>query len=87
MVGLTVGPARLVEENLPHPTSYESPFELRYLLDGDRVVPVPLPRGYRQLVADETVLEEVEHGELVPRHDVCVRLCLDLGPGLRHRGL
>ena len=44
------------------------------------IVPVSFPRGHGVLVADEAVLEEVEDGELVSRHDVAVRLRLDLAP-------
>lgn len=57
-----------------------------FLGAGD-IVPIPFPRGDGQVVAHESVLEEVEDGELGPRHDISVGLGLDLAPGLRQRGL
>jgi hypothetical protein len=45
-----------------------------------RLVPVPPARQDRRLVADEAVLEKVEDGKLVARHDVRRGLGLDLGP-------
>jgi hypothetical protein len=59
----------------------------RFWRSGSGVVPVSLARGDGQLVAGEAVLEEVEDGKLVARHDIGVGLGLDLAPDLRQRQL
>ncbi|KAL1869194.1 hypothetical protein VTK73DRAFT_3330 [Phialemonium thermophilum] len=44
------------------------------------IVPVSFARGYSGFIPFEASLEVVENGELVPRHDVRVRLGLYLRP-------
>ena len=57
------------------------------VLSGAGVIPVPLPCRDGRLVPLEPVLEEVEDGELVSRHDVRVRLRLHLAPDGREGSL
>lgn len=46
-------------------------------------VPVSLLCHYGHFLAGEAVLEEIENGKLVSRHDVGVWVSLDLGPDVR----
>ena len=78
---------RLVTCHIPLPARWFS--ALGALLSVGRssagIVPVSLPGTHRRLIAGETVLEEVEDGKLVARHDVRVRRGLDLAPDARQR--
>jgi hypothetical protein len=47
------------------------------------VIPVALPGALGNLISSKAVLEVVEDGKLIPRHDVRVRVCRDLSPDLR----
>lgn len=49
------------------------------------VVPVSFPGAHRRLITGEPVLEEVENGKLVARHDIRVGLSLDFAPDLGQR--
>ncbi|KAI1162956.1 hypothetical protein F5B18DRAFT_621465 [Nemania serpens] len=50
-----------------------------------QVVPIPLPRPRRYRVVPESVLEKVEDGELVPRHDISELVCENSAPNIGQR--
>lgn len=48
-----------------------------------QIVPIPLPRPYCHRVVSKPVLEKVEDGEFVPRHDISAFVCLNSAPNAR----